>query len=156
MYNTLLDVFQGLEHDEDTMVNATAIQEQLKFNRYTKDAMLPSLLHAKVDHASFNTWKALSENDRKDWPTMLVIFLRAAEKNLITNHDTSSKFRTANQRLEGRKSLNDKEKKIFKEACEKGEGAPGSIWHKLTGKEKSELTKAKREKKAQNNGGLGS
>eukprot|EP00957_Ditylum_brightwellii_P079888 6075985-Ditylum_brightwellii.AAC.1 len=88
------------------------------------NAMFPSLLHAKVDHASFNTWKALSEKDREDWTTIQVNFLRAAERNLTTNHDTSSKFRTANQRSEG--------------------------------KEKSELIKGKREKKAQNNGGLGS
>eukprot|EP00957_Ditylum_brightwellii_P082787 6294281-Ditylum_brightwellii.AAC.1 len=101
MYNTLLDTFQGLEHDEDTAVNATAVWEQLKFNHYIKysaetflvkkndclkkmevddetgrtskpfsNAMLPSLLCAKVDHASFDTWKALSEKDREDWPTI--------------------------------------------------------------------------------------
>eukprot|EP00957_Ditylum_brightwellii_P104740 7982547-Ditylum_brightwellii.AAC.1 len=188
MHNTLLDIFQGLEHDEDTALNATAIWEQLKFNRYTKysaetllakmndclkkmevddgtgrtskpfgNAMLPSLLRAKVDHTSFNTcWKALSEKDREDWPTIQVSFLRATERNLTVNHDTSSKFRTANQRSEGRETLTDKEKKIFKEAHEKGEGVPSSICDKLTRKEKSELIKAKREKKAQNNGGLGS
>eukprot|EP00957_Ditylum_brightwellii_P139242 10612364-Ditylum_brightwellii.AAC.1 len=101
MYNTLLDIFQGLEHDEDTAVNATAVWEQLKFNHYIKnlaetflakmndcskkmevddgagrtfkpfsDAIFPSLLHVKVDHASFNTWKALSEKDREDRPTI--------------------------------------------------------------------------------------
>eukprot|EP00957_Ditylum_brightwellii_P148375 11296280-Ditylum_brightwellii.AAC.1 len=58
--------------------------------------------------------------------------------------------------MEGRKNLPDKEKKIFKEACEKGEGVHGGIWDKLNKKEKSELIKAKREKKAQINGGLGS
>eukprot|EP00957_Ditylum_brightwellii_P008672 658379-Ditylum_brightwellii.AAC.1 len=36
MYNTLLDIFQGLEHDEDMAVNATAVWERLKFNHYTK------------------------------------------------------------------------------------------------------------------------
>eukprot|EP00957_Ditylum_brightwellii_P154009 11722011-Ditylum_brightwellii.AAC.1 len=36
MYNALLDIFQELEHDEDTAVNATAVWERLKFNRYTK------------------------------------------------------------------------------------------------------------------------
>eukprot|EP00957_Ditylum_brightwellii_P063480 4818952-Ditylum_brightwellii.AAC.1 len=35
MYNNLLDIFQGLEHDEDTAVNATAVWERLKFNHYT-------------------------------------------------------------------------------------------------------------------------
>eukprot|EP00957_Ditylum_brightwellii_P070090 5323454-Ditylum_brightwellii.AAC.1 len=150
MYNTLLDVFQGLEHDEDTAVNATAIWERLKFNRYTKysaetfltkmndclkkmevddgtgrtskpfsDAMFPSLLCAKVDHASFNTWKVLSEKDRENWTTIQVSFLRAAEKIFTTNHDTSSKVRTANQRSEGRKNLTDKKKKLFKEALKK-------------------------------------
>eukprot|EP00957_Ditylum_brightwellii_P046510 3530119-Ditylum_brightwellii.AAC.1 len=59
--------------------------------------MLPSLLRAKVDHASFNTWKALSEKNRKDWPTIQVSLLRATEKIFTTNHDTSSKLRTANQ-----------------------------------------------------------
>eukprot|EP00957_Ditylum_brightwellii_P044433 3371355-Ditylum_brightwellii.AAC.1 len=65
MYNTLLDIFQGLEHDEDTVVNATAVWNQLKDKRFS-DAMLPSLLHNKVDHASFCTWKSLSEKDRED------------------------------------------------------------------------------------------
>eukprot|EP00957_Ditylum_brightwellii_P025010 1892479-Ditylum_brightwellii.AAC.1 len=64
------------------------------------NAMIPSLLRAKVDHTSFHSWKALSEKDREDWPTNQVSFLRAAEKIFITNHDTSSKFRTANQRSE--------------------------------------------------------
>eukprot|EP00957_Ditylum_brightwellii_P104569 7968315-Ditylum_brightwellii.AAC.1 len=68
----------------------------------------------------------------------------------------SSKFRPANQRSEIRKVLTDKKKKIFKEACEKVEGVHDIILNKLTGEEKSELTKAKREKKAQNNGRLGS
>eukprot|EP00957_Ditylum_brightwellii_P182584 13907708-Ditylum_brightwellii.AAC.1 len=101
MYNTLLDIFQGLEHDEDMAVNATAVWERLKFSHYTKysakiflakmndclknmevddgtgrtakpfsNVMLPSLLRARVDHVSFNTWKALSEKDREDWPTI--------------------------------------------------------------------------------------
>eukprot|EP00957_Ditylum_brightwellii_P181448 13821473-Ditylum_brightwellii.AAC.1 len=77
-----------------------------------------------------------AEKDREEWPTI--------------------QFRTANQRSEGRKDLTNKDKKIFKEACKKWEGVYGSIWNKLTGKEKSKLIKAKREKKAQNNGGLGS
>eukprot|EP00957_Ditylum_brightwellii_P072355 5499285-Ditylum_brightwellii.AAC.1 len=67
------------------------------------DVMLPSLLRAKVDDTSFNTWKALSERDMEDWPTIQVSFSRAAKKNLTANHDTSSKFRTANQRSEGSK-----------------------------------------------------
>eukprot|EP00957_Ditylum_brightwellii_P041090 3111221-Ditylum_brightwellii.AAC.2 len=88
MYSTLLDRFQGLEHDEDTAVNATAVWEKLKFTCDTKyspetfmakmndclkkmevdggtggttkpfsDAMLPSILCAKDDHSSLNTWK---------------------------------------------------------------------------------------------------
>eukprot|EP00957_Ditylum_brightwellii_P076438 5809503-Ditylum_brightwellii.AAC.1 len=36
MYNTVLDIFKGLEHDEYTAVNATAVWEQLKFTCYTK------------------------------------------------------------------------------------------------------------------------
>eukprot|EP00957_Ditylum_brightwellii_P051439 3899916-Ditylum_brightwellii.AAC.1 len=36
MYNALLDIIQGLEYDEDTAVNATAVWEQLKFNHCTK------------------------------------------------------------------------------------------------------------------------
>eukprot|EP00957_Ditylum_brightwellii_P017123 1290871-Ditylum_brightwellii.AAC.1 len=86
------------------------------------NAMLLSLLRTKADHTSFNTWKALSEKDREDWQTIQVNFLRAAEKIFTTNHDISSKFRTANQRSQGRKNLTDKERELFKEACEKGEG----------------------------------
>eukprot|EP00957_Ditylum_brightwellii_P174430 13280788-Ditylum_brightwellii.AAC.1 len=120
------------------------------------NAIFPSLLCARVDHTSFNTWKALSEKDREDWSTIQVSFLRAAEKILTTNHDNSSKFRTANQRSQGKKNLINKERELFKETCEKGESVHGNIWGKLNRKEKSELTKAKREKKVQNNGGLGS
>eukprot|EP00957_Ditylum_brightwellii_P021663 1633187-Ditylum_brightwellii.AAC.1 len=36
MCTTLLDIFQELEHDEDTVVNVTDAWEQLKFNCYTK------------------------------------------------------------------------------------------------------------------------
>eukprot|EP00957_Ditylum_brightwellii_P200855 15310298-Ditylum_brightwellii.AAC.1 len=100
--------------------------------------------------------EALSEKDREDWPTIHVSFLRAAEKNLTVNHDTSSKFRTANQRSEGSKGLTEKEKKLYKDACEKGERLHNNIWNKLTRKEKSELIKAKKEKKALSDGGLGS
>eukprot|EP00957_Ditylum_brightwellii_P175728 13380512-Ditylum_brightwellii.AAC.1 len=35
MYNTLLDIFQGLEH-EDTVVTVTAVWEQLNFNCHIK------------------------------------------------------------------------------------------------------------------------
>eukprot|EP00957_Ditylum_brightwellii_P110024 8392360-Ditylum_brightwellii.AAC.2 len=158
-----MDIFQGLEHDEDIAVNITASWEQLKFNCYTKysaetflakintrlkevevndgadgtykpfsDDILPSLLCAKVDHTSFNTWKALLENNRDEWQTIQLSLLRAAEKNLTANHDTSSKFRTANQRSESKKALTDKEKKIFNDAYEKREGVHGIIWNKLT------------------------
>eukprot|EP00957_Ditylum_brightwellii_P052053 3948508-Ditylum_brightwellii.AAC.1 len=82
--------------------------------------MLPSLLCAKVDHTSFNTWKALPEKDREDWLTVQVSFLRVAEKNLTANHDTSSKFRNTNQRSKGSKGLIDKEKKLYNDACKKG------------------------------------
>eukprot|EP00957_Ditylum_brightwellii_P175742 13382201-Ditylum_brightwellii.AAC.1 len=100
--------------------------------------------------------KALSEKDREDWPTTQVSFLRAIEKNLTANHDTSSKFRTANSRSEGSKGLTEKEKKLYKDACEKGKRLPANIWRKLTKEEKSELIKLKRGKyNAQNNGGLG-
>eukprot|EP00957_Ditylum_brightwellii_P179143 13648280-Ditylum_brightwellii.AAC.1 len=70
MYNTLLDIFQGLEHDEDTAANATAKMEvDDGAGRTTKpfsNAMLPSLQCAKVNQASFNTWKAISEKDREE------------------------------------------------------------------------------------------
>eukprot|EP00957_Ditylum_brightwellii_P057986 4397308-Ditylum_brightwellii.AAC.1 len=86
MYNKLLGVFQGLEHDADTVSNATFIWERLKFNknmRYSaevflakineclkkmgvddgaggaikpfNDAIIPSLLRAKVEHSAFDT-----------------------------------------------------------------------------------------------------
>eukprot|EP00957_Ditylum_brightwellii_P196246 14952610-Ditylum_brightwellii.AAC.1 len=70
-------------------------------SKHFSNAMLPSLLLAKVDHASFNIWKTLSEKDMEDWPSIQVSFLRAAEKDLTANHDTSSKFRMANQISEG-------------------------------------------------------
>eukprot|EP00957_Ditylum_brightwellii_P139184 10608257-Ditylum_brightwellii.AAC.1 len=74
IYNTLLDIFQGFEHDEDTTVNATAVSSPTvtpsRTSKPFNNAMLPSLLCAKVDHTSFNNWKALSEKDRRDWPTI--------------------------------------------------------------------------------------
>eukprot|EP00957_Ditylum_brightwellii_P101484 7733590-Ditylum_brightwellii.AAC.1 len=158
MYNTLLDIFQGLEHDEDTAVNATAVWRRLKFNHYTKYSaetflakMNSCLKKMEVDDGTGAVRER--QGGLANYSGQL---LEGSIENLTTNHDTSSKFRTANQRLEGRKMLTDKEKKIFKEAYEKGEGVHGSIWDKLNRKEKSELIKAKRENKAQNNGGLGS
>eukprot|EP00957_Ditylum_brightwellii_P123202 9394212-Ditylum_brightwellii.AAC.1 len=50
IFNTLLDIFQGLEHDEDTAVNATAIWEQLKLNHYTKYS--PETFPAKMNDSS--------------------------------------------------------------------------------------------------------
>ena len=46
------------------------------------EAMLPSLLRAKIDHPSFTTWKALSEKDKDDWATAQVTFLPEAHKVL--------------------------------------------------------------------------
>ena len=43
MYNRLLDVFQGQEHDEDKAVNTASLFENLKFNRrswYTSETVL--------------------------------------------------------------------------------------------------------------------
>eukprot|EP00957_Ditylum_brightwellii_P162379 12365010-Ditylum_brightwellii.AAC.1 len=155
MYNTLLDIFQGLEHDEDT-VKIEVDDGTGRASKPFSNAMLPNLLCAKVDQASFNTWNALPEKYREDWPTIQVSFLRAAKKNLTTHHDASSKFRTANQRSEGSKGLTEKEKKLYKDACEKGKRMHNNIWKKLTKEEKNELIKLKREKyNAQNNGGLG-
>ena len=85
MYKHLLDVFQGLQHDEDAAVNATTTWEKLKFNKHSRyspesflsmvneclkrmeisdsdgrttkpfsEAMLPSLLRAKIHHPSFS------------------------------------------------------------------------------------------------------
>eukprot|EP00957_Ditylum_brightwellii_P197173 15022566-Ditylum_brightwellii.AAC.1 len=52
------------------------------------DAMLPSLLRAK----------ALSEKDQENWDTIQVTFLKTAEKHFGATHDTTTKFRSANQK----------------------------------------------------------
>ena len=36
MYKNLLDVFQGLEHEEDNAVNVAGKFEKLKFNRHSR------------------------------------------------------------------------------------------------------------------------
>ena len=188
MYKHLLDVFQGLQHDEDAAVNATTTWEKLKFNKHSRyspetflskvneclkrmeipdsdgrttkpfsEAMLPSLLRAKIDHPSFSTWKALSEKDKDDWETTQVTFLHEAHKNFEVDHDSSSKFRRANQKSEEAKGLSEKERKVFDKALKEGKHFPGGIFKKLSDKEKDDLKKAKTRKwNTRNNGGLGS
>eukprot|EP00957_Ditylum_brightwellii_P009812 740019-Ditylum_brightwellii.AAC.2 len=68
MYNKLLDVFQGLEHEEDTAVNATSTLEKLKFNkneRYSAEALLAKinkcLKKMEVDDGAGGTTKSFSD-----------------------------------------------------------------------------------------------
>eukprot|EP00957_Ditylum_brightwellii_P021177 1596600-Ditylum_brightwellii.AAC.1 len=68
MYNTLLDIFQGFEHDEDTAVNATAIWKRLKFTHYTKHSaetflakMNDCLKKMEVDDRTGGTTKPCSD-----------------------------------------------------------------------------------------------
>eukprot|EP00957_Ditylum_brightwellii_P030327 2296865-Ditylum_brightwellii.AAC.1 len=118
--------------------------------------MLPSLLRAKLEHPSFVTWKSLSENANEDWSTVQVTFLREASKIFDTNHDSSSKFRTAAQKSEETKGLTEKERKIYQKALQEGKRLQGHMFKKLSAKEKEELNKAKNKKwKERNNGGLG-
>eukprot|EP00957_Ditylum_brightwellii_P078168 5942947-Ditylum_brightwellii.AAC.1 len=62
------------------------------------DAMLPSLLRAKVEYSAFDIWKALSEKDQENWDIIQVTFLRTAENHFGATHDTTTKFRSANQK----------------------------------------------------------
>jgi hypothetical protein len=120
------------------------------------NSMLPSMLRAKIEHPSFVTWKALSENAKEDWSTVQVTFLREASKTFGANHDSSSKFRTATQRSEEAKGLTEKERKIYQKALQEGKRVQVHIFKKLSAKEKEALNKAKNEKwKERNNGGLG-
>eukprot|EP00957_Ditylum_brightwellii_P081125 6171046-Ditylum_brightwellii.AAC.2 len=68
MYNTLLDIFHGLEHDEDTVINATTVWERLKFNHYTKYSSENFIAKAKncskkieIDDGASGTTKPFSD-----------------------------------------------------------------------------------------------
>jgi hypothetical protein len=61
------------------------------------DALLPSAFRAKIDHPTFSTWKLISEKNKEDWNSVQVSFLRFAEQQFIVSHDSSCKYRTANQ-----------------------------------------------------------
>jgi hypothetical protein len=39
MYNSLLSIFQGKEHEKDTSLNATQMLESLKLNGHTKESL---------------------------------------------------------------------------------------------------------------------
>eukprot|EP00957_Ditylum_brightwellii_P031065 2353430-Ditylum_brightwellii.AAC.1 len=62
--------------------------------------MLPCLLRVKLEHLSFNAWKALSKKDKGDWDTIQVTFLHETHKRFGADNDSSSKIRTANQKFE--------------------------------------------------------
>ena len=124
------------------------------------ETMLPSLFRAKVDHHAFNLWKELSQNGNDDWETTQVNFLRAAEKHFGTNHDSSTKFRSANQKAQSGDQLTSKERKYYQKALKDGKRIYKELWSKLSDKEREALTKVKQEKwaerKAKKDGGLGS
>eukprot|EP00957_Ditylum_brightwellii_P101998 7773969-Ditylum_brightwellii.AAC.1 len=84
--------------------------------------MLPTLLCVKFDHASFNTWKGT--------------------ENLNAKYDISSKFRTVTQRSKESKDLIDKEKKFYKDVCEKRKWLKSHMLRKLSAEEKEQLKKA--------------
>eukprot|EP00957_Ditylum_brightwellii_P136437 10405691-Ditylum_brightwellii.AAC.1 len=52
------------------------------------NTLLPSLFRAK----------SLSEKTEETWDEVQVSFLRVAEQKFRSSHDTSSKFRSANQK----------------------------------------------------------
>ena len=129
--------------------------------RPVSNVLLPSIFRAKVDHPTYDTWKELSETNREDWDSIQVSFLRVAEKKFKASHDTSDKFRSANQISEsGAESggLSAEERKTYQKACNDGKGVAFRIFKKLSNKEKDILKKAKLEKKSKKNqdGGLGS
>ena len=42
--------------------------------------LLPSIFRAKVEHPTYNIWKALSESKNEDWESIQVSFLRVSGK----------------------------------------------------------------------------
>ena len=40
--------------------------------------LLPSIFRAKKEHATYETWKALSESKKEDWESIQVSFLQVA------------------------------------------------------------------------------
>ena len=117
------------------------------------EKLLPNVFQAKVDHPSFETWKALSESKKEDWDNVQVLFLRQAEKTCMTNHDSTGKFRTANQNMLGRGQLSNKEKEKYEEAIKEGKGLIWNIYRKLSKEQRQKLKEARQKKR--NDGGLG-
>eukprot|EP00957_Ditylum_brightwellii_P190952 14539924-Ditylum_brightwellii.AAC.1 len=56
------------------------------------------MFRAKVDHPTFKTWRTLLEKIRESWTEVQISFLRTAEQKFKGSNDSSTKFRTANQR----------------------------------------------------------
>ena len=133
------------------------------------DALLPSVFRAKINHPTFNTWKLISEKNKEDWDSVQVSFLRFAEQQFTVRHDSSCKYRTANQNKKeseengedvsrgeggGNMELTEEYCKKFEKACETGGYIAQKIYDKLKPQERKKLYDAKEVKKR--NGGLGS
>eukprot|EP00957_Ditylum_brightwellii_P081961 6232507-Ditylum_brightwellii.AAC.1 len=117
------------------------------------DALLPSMFRVKVDHPMFETWKSLLEKIRENRSKLQVSFLRRAEQKFKSSHNSSTKFRSANQRS-GARTLSQKERSKFNGACKQGKGVSNPTWRKLTDNKRDTLRKACSEKK-NTDGGLG-
>jgi hypothetical protein len=124
---------------------------------------------AKIEHPTFSTWKLISEKNKEDWNSVQVSFLRFAEQQFTVSHDSSSKFRTANQNTTeneedredvlgdeggGNVELTEEERKKFEKACETGGYVSKKIYDKLKPQERKKLYDTKEEK--QRYGNLGS
>eukprot|EP00957_Ditylum_brightwellii_P038974 2946070-Ditylum_brightwellii.AAC.1 len=111
------------------------------------------MFRAKVDHPTFETWKSLSEKIRENWSEVQVSFLRTAKQKFKGLHDSSTKFRSANQRS-GAGTLSQKDRNEYNRACKLGKGVTNPTWRKLTDDERDTLRKIRSEKKNKD-GGLG-
>ena len=130
------------------------------------NALLPSIFRAKIDHPIFETWKTLSEKTKESWDDIQISFLRIAEQKFRGQHDTSTKFRSANQRSgdgnnnNNSQKLSKRDNKAFEKACSDGFGVQPNLWKKLRKEEKNKVKKARDEKKKNeekgNDGGIGS
>eukprot|EP00957_Ditylum_brightwellii_P197622 15055634-Ditylum_brightwellii.AAC.1 len=89
-------------------------------------------------------WKALSEKDKDNWDTIQVTFLCEACKSFGANHNSSTKFSTANQKSEEARGLAEKEKKIYENSLKEGKCVQGNIFRKLSGKGKRAIEQGKR------------
>ena len=104
--------------------------------------LLPRIFRVKVDHPSYETWKALSDSKKKIGKKIQVSFLLISEKIFYNNNETTGRFRYSYQRLENSRfrstnqtsensNLTEKQRKLFQKSRKEGTKVPAWVYKRL-------------------------